>query len=837
MTILFVADATYPARPDECGKFKSKGNFDSYKHVKAESKGCADPGQSGKRAPQSTPASLRSLGEDSADEILEEEELEDSSDEESLATELEEEDDDESTEEGLEDKGRERRSTRARVNPVSYMEILESEEEDIDDMVPAKPEPRAWKRLTKKGHGSDATRQNEELMDHSDEEEDKENGGMVTNKSGRPTRQAARKFQSYAFDSESEEDDIVMMSENEESETEDRADLVEVSEHPRLGTFEVESILATRKGATGNREMHVKLVGKSYRETTWMDRDQIIYMGRQVLIQGFEKRLNQGKINPYGDLIDGIHPEWTNIDRIVTDEDLDGTRYYLVKWSGCPYSECTWETRDKLTCANDKIKIEIYESRKKAEIEKVERGKKKESPRINPSDVPAFHNGRKLRSYQLESLKWMVKNWYSSKNCILGDEMGLGKTAQSIAVMAFQRQFGCVSGPFLVIAPLTTLGHWQREIETWTDMNCILYCGNANDKQTIHNYEIWCKRDGRKVQIVKPDVVLSSYEHVMRDATFFKKIEWETMIIDEAHRMKGTKGATRSAIAEIPCQWILLLTGTPIQNNIQELYGILNLLDPEKYGSEEEFLDRFGRSASSMTPGQVADLQQALQPLLLRRMKEDVEDLPEKEECIIWVQLTPEQKLYYRAIFENQIGALLGGASYKNMKALKNVAMELRKVCCHPFLCDGVEDDMTERYRQRNSGEADELELLVSACGKMQLLHKLLPKLRKEKRKVLIFSQFKIMLNVLEDYASLMEYPTERIDGNTSSRDRQAAIDRFSTSSDGFIFLLSTKAGGQGITLTAADTCIIYDSDWNPQNDLQVSKVLTCIVTCGLLLA
>lgn len=238
-----------------------------------------------------------------------------------------------------------------------------------------------------------------------------------------------------------------------------------------------------------------------------------------------------------------------------------------------------------------------------------------------------------------------------------------------------------------------------------------------------------------------------------------------------------------------------------------------------------------------MTPGQVADLQQALQPLLLRRMKEDVEDLPEKEECIIWVQLTPEQKLYYRAIFENQIGALLGGASYKNMKALKNVAMELRKVCCHPFLCDGVEDDMTERYRQRNSGEADELELLVSACGKMQLLHKLLPKLRKEKRKVLIFSQFKIMLNVLEDYASLMEYPTERIDGNTCSRDRQAAIDRFSTSSDGFIFLLSTKAGGQGITLTAADTCILYDSDWNPQNDLQVSKFLKYIDNCALLLA
>jgi len=819
MTILFLADVTYPARPDGCSKVKLNGTFDNCKRMKAGGMGCDDPerGARGKRVSHST--TPESLEEESGDDTLDEEELEDSTDEESMATESEEEDEGLQAEEGFDDKARERRSTRARINPVSYMEILESEEEDIDAMVPAKPEPRAWKRLTKKGHGSAANGQHVEIMD----QEDKENAGTKTNKAGRPIRQAARKLQSYTFDSESEEEDIVMMSED-ESETEDKADIVEVSEHPHLGTFEVESILATRKGATGNREMHVKLVGKSYRETTWMDRDQIIYMGRQSLIQGFEKRLHEGKINPYGDLIDGIHPEWTNVDRIVTDEELDGTQYFLVKWSGCPYSECTWESRDKLASDNDKTRLEIYEIRKMAVIAKMDRRRKKESPRINPSDVPAFHNGRELRSYQLESLKWMVKNWYSSKNCILGDEMGLGKTAQSIAVMAFQRQFGYVSGPFLVIAPLTTLGHWQREIETWTDMNCILYCGNANDKQIIDNHEIWCKRDGRKVQIVKPDVVLSSYEHVMRDASFFKKIEWETMIIDEAHRMKGTKGATRTAIAEIPCQWILLLTGTPIQNNIQELYGILNLLDPAEYASEEDFLDRFGRSASSMTPDQVSDLQQALQPLLLRRMKEDVEDLPEKEECIIWIQLTPEQKLYYRAIFENQIGALLGGASYKNMKALKNVAMELRKVCCHPFLCDGVEDDMTERYKKRNSGKADELELLVSACGKMQLLHKLLPKLRKEKRKVLIFSQFKIMLNVLEDYASLMEYPTERIDGTTCSRDRQAAIDRFSTSSDGFIFLLSTKAGGQGITLTAADTCIIYDSDWNPQNDLQVGK-------------
>jgi SNF2 family DNA or RNA helicase len=666
-------------------------------------------------------------------------------------------------------------------------------------------------------------------------EEEGKNDVTVAKESERPRRTARSKV-NYAIDtvwSDDEDEDAmfanskrsggkrgyqVLMSDSEDDELmeEESTDTVAPG-----GLASVESILHSRKAGAGKREMRVKYKGKSYRKTEWVDRDDLFAMDKGSLIRGYEKRLEQGKVDPYGDLEDGIHPDWLVAEKIVTENTK--TQEYLVKWCGLNYSECTWETAEDLASPEDQAVLARYEENKKAEAEKLRMYSKnnQNSDAINLSAVPQFENGRKLRDYQVESLKWMSKNWYTGRNCILGDEMGLGKTAQSIATLEFQRQFGHVNGPFLVIAPLTTLGHWKREIETWTKMNCVLYCGTAEDKKVIHKWEIWCNND-RKTNVVKPDVILSSYEHIMRDGTFFQNIEWETMIIDEAHRMKGTKGSTRNTIAAIPCQWILLLTGTPVQNNVRELFGILNLLDPEKYDDEDDFLERFGRSTDKMSPEQVVELQNALKPILLRRMKEDVETLPEKEECIIWVQLTQEQRAYYKAIFENQIGVLLSGASTKNVPALRNVAMELRKVCCHPFLCDGVEDDLAERHRKKTGEDMAEVDLLVSSCGKMQLLHKLLPKLRQEKRKVLIFSQFKIMLNVLEDYANLMGFPVERIDGNTSSRDRQAAIDRYSSSDkDGFIFLLSTKAGGQGITLTAADTCILYDSDWNPQNDLQ----------------
>lgn len=763
--------------------------------------------------------------DDTSSDVIEEveEELRDDS-EASEEDEYEEEEEEESVVELMEQErmasgeddvseGRTKSRKRAASRSVSYVEIFDSSEDEEDGqheedtMLPA----------------VDVTTQTKSVGD-SGFDSDQENRNPIRQRvDGRPRRMSARR-KIYVIPSESEDE----MEEEEEVMADEVLDQgyeedVYVDRQPDA----IEAILFSRRSENGKREFHVKYVNRSYREAQWIERDHLINAGKKSLISGFERRLQEGKIDPYGDLVNGIHPTWTTIDRIFAEREVrvgdNKVKQFYVKWNGRSYAESTWETLESLATDADQQALEKYKVSKQAEKEKTAPNASGIEKAIDLTKMPNFNNGRSLRPYQVESLKWMAQNWYSSKNCILGDEMGLGKTAQSIAAMAFQKQFGGVTCPFLVIAPLTTLGHWQREIETWTDMNCLVYCGTRDDKSVILKYEVWCENEGKRTKIVKPDVVLSSFEHVMRDASFFQGIEWESMIIDEAHRMKGTKGATRTAIAGIPCQWILLLTGTPIQNNVRELYGLLNLLEPSRYDDEDDFLDRFGRDTSAMTPEQVKDLQNALKPLLLRRMKEDVETLPEKEECIIWVQLTNEQRAYYRAIFEKQIGTLMSGSKY--VPALRNVAMELRKVCCHPFLCDGVEDDMKERRKQRGEVKLDDLEMLTSSCGKMQLLHKFLPKLRQEKRKVLIFSQFTIMLDVLEDYIHHMNYPVERIDGNTSSRDRQAAIDRFSQDgNDGFLFLLSTKAGGQGITLTAADTCIIYDSDWNPQNDLQVGK-------------
>lgn len=694
---------------------------------------------------------------------------------------------------------------------------------------------------------SEEVEEEDELAEDESDQEKENMSNTIVARSNRPHR-AARTKVNYAIDDapeDQDDDELMLMGQKDVKASaggvqgsidgeEERSigsdtnintsgdDLLEETliDEAREGLNAVESILHHRRTESGTKQMRVKFLGTSYRRTKWVDREDLVAVGKQSLVRGYDKRLEQGRIDPYGDLEEGVHPEWCRVERILTSRETDDGTQYLVKWCGLNYSNCTWEFLEVLSSDDDKESLKKYDDRKSREQEKINKCKEEAetNPEISIVNVPKFCNGRTLRDYQLESLKWLVQNWYGGKNCILGDEMGLGKTAQSIACLEYQRQFGKVADPFLIIAPLTTLGHWKREIETWTDMDCILYCGNARDKRIIQTYEMWC--DGVD-KLVKPDVILSSYEHVMRDSAFFQSIEWETMVIDEAHRMKGTKGATRTCIAGIPCQWMLLLTGTPVQNNIKELFGLLNLLDPKQYSDEDDFLEKFGRSTDKMTPQQVLDLQRSLKPILLRRMKEDVETLPEKEECIIWVQLTREQRAYYKAIFENQISALLGGTSAKNVPALRNVAMELRKVCCHPFLCEGIEDDIIARNK-KDEKILGELDLLVSSCGKMQLIHKLLPKLRAENRKVLIFSQFKIMLNVIEDYCNLMNYPVERIDGSTSSRDRQASIDRFSsTEKDGFIFLLSTKAGGQGITLTAADTCILYDSDWNPQNDLQ----------------
>ncbi|BBM99082.1 protein Mpsnf1.8 [Marchantia polymorpha subsp. ruderalis] len=583
----------------------------------------------------------------------------------------------------------------------------------------------------------------------------------------------------------------------------------------------VEKVLAVRNRSIGEAVYCVKLLGKCYRSVVNVMEEQMLKHCPQLL-RGFLKKLDllkraDGHIGDHQSL-PAFNPQYLMVDRIISVERTNRFKRYLVKWCGLPYSEATWERDDQLTDDVNAIK-RFYAVNSK---------NKKIRPAPSSSKL-VFNDGRSLRDYQEEGVAWLDNKFTNAVNCILADEMGLGKTIQSVAMLETLRLKHSIDGPYLVIAPVSTLGHWQREIESLTDMNCVVYTGTQDDRAIIREYEFKYEGD-RKSSRMKFNVLLTSFEMLMKDQAKLGKIKWQYIIVDEAHRLKSRGSKTTIALRQMNVRkgGLVLLTGTPVQNNTKEIFSLLNLLDSERFASEDEFLEKYGDLRNAE---QVKELQESvLRPRLLRRMKEDVEkSIPQKKETIVWVELTREQRIYYRAVYENNVGTLLKGSTSSNVSSLRNVAMELRKVCNHPFLCDGFEEDYASKHGASRRMSVKDGKNVIStqnplqeASGKMILVDKLLPMLKGMGRRVLIFSQFTMMLDLLEDYLLSKAYTYERIDGNIRGSDRQAAIDRYSAKeSNIFVFLLSTRAGGLGITLTAADTCIIYDSDWNPQNDLQ----------------
>ncbi len=455
----------------------------------------------------------------------------------------------------------------------------------------------------------------------------------------------------------------------------------------------------------------------------------------------------------------------------------------------------------------------------------------------------ASYNGNKLRDYQVEGVRWMLACWYRRRGCILADEMGLGKTVQVTAVLEHLHRVENLRGPFLIVVPLSTIEHWRREIETWTDMNLCVYhdiSGGSHLREVIREYEWYYKCRSRRV--LKFQVLVTTYDDLIRDTEELSEIPWRSVVVDEAHRLRNRNSklleclmtTMQLGMSSYDFQHRILMTGTPLQNNVEELWSLMNFVEPNNFSSRENFMDRY---KDMETENQVRSLQKKIAPHMLRRVKEDVaHDIPPKEETMVDVELTMLQKRYYRAIFEKNHAILfqVGGGSARTMPSLMNIQMELRKCCNHPFLVRGVEDHevdtmVEDMMKEAGKGMLSEKEVararlergLVQSSGKMMLLDKLLPKLRSEGHKVLIFSQFIMMLDMLAEYCRLRGYPHETLDGRVLGNERQKAIDRFNVDSDSFVFLLSTRAGGVGINLTAADTCIIFDSDWNPQNDIQ----------------
>ena len=417
---------------------------------------------------------------------------------------------------------------------------------------------------------------------------------------------------------------------------------------------------------------------------------------------------------------------------------------------------------------------------------------------------PSVITGGKMREYQLQGLNWLIHLYDNGINGILADEMGLGKTLQTISLIGYLREFRGITGPHMVIVPKSTLHNWLNEFKRWCpSIKAVKFHGNAEQRQL--QKDTMC-------QPGKFDVVVTSYEMVIKEKNHWKRFHWRYIIIDEAHRIKNENSILSKVVRMLKTNYRLLITGTPLQNNLHELWALLNFLLPEVFSSAEKF-DEWFQMGSENKDGEaevVQQLHKVLRPFLLRRLKSDVEkSLPPKKETILKIGMSDMQRKYYAALLQKDIDAVTGGAERSR---LLNIVMQLRKCCNHPYLFQGAEPGppyMTGDH-------------LVENSGKMVLMDKLLPKLKERGSRILVFSQMTRMIDILEDYCLYRGHQYCRIDGNTSGEDRESQIDEYNKeNSEKFIFLLSTRAGGLGINLYTADIVVLYDSDWNPQMDLQ----------------
>lgn len=434
--------------------------------------------------------------------------------------------------------------------------------------------------------------------------------------------------------------------------------------------------------------------------------------------------------------------------------------------------------------------------------------------------TPSYIQFSTMRDYQVEGLRWMVDKYMRGlRGMILADEMGLGKTLQSISFIGHLRFVLQHTGPFLVLAPLSTLPNWQNEFERWCpDLRVVKYHGNKQQRDAM-------KREA--LVTGKFDVCITNYESARSDESVLANFVWRVIVMDEAHRIKNENAQQTLACMRLRTQHVLLLTGTPLQNNLHELWVLLKFMFPNIFPKSDAFDAAYNPVTQEYDQELLTKTHTLLMPFFLRRVKSDLNlDLPDKKEVNVFLPLSKLQTECYRSILTGEVGGVLqevlkkagGGGTLSGhsgdgnaLRKLMHLVMQCRKACNHPYLFDGMEP---EPYI---NGEH-----LIEASSKFVFLDKFLPKLEKDKHRVLIYSQFTSMLDILEDFCSMRQFRYLRLDGSTHSVERQMNIDRFNQNeSDVFIFLLSTRAGGLGINLATADTVILFDSDWNPQRDLQ----------------
>lgn len=590
-----------------------------------------------------------------------------------------------------------------------------------------------------------------------------------------------------------------------------------------------------------NKEYLVKWKKKSYYKATWMPGDWVWGVLQTSMRKAFEKK----DMNAARTTQQAIPEDYVRIDIVFDvryDDGLQRAKKYedemalaelvkkaYIKYKGLKYEDTVWEAppppeekerwQDFLRAYEDWVRSHYVHLPSSADTKRriSEARTRNFEKDLSLKKQPTSITGGTMLDYQLDGTNWLYYMWYQQQNAILADEMGLGKTLQTIALIA-QLRDAHKCWPFLVVCPNTTVANWRREFEQWApSLRVATYFGSAAARDIARQYQLF----PGTASDLRCHVVITSYEAAIDNHTrrMFSGIPWQGLVVDEAHRLKNDANMIYGALNSIKFPFRVLLTGTPLQNNIRELFNLLQFLDHSKKAEvlAEEYTD--------LDKDKIDELHAMLRPCILRRTKEShLTFLPPMAAIILPVSMTVLQKKLYqnilaknpaliKAIFNKQPGAKLSIAERSN---LNNILIQLRKCLCHPFVYSRAIEDTSVTDREvvhRN---------LTEASAKTKLLELLLPKLRERGHRVLLFSQFLENLDIIEDFLDGLGLLHCRIDGKYSSLEKQKQIDRFNEKdSPYFAFLLSTRAGGVGINLATADTVIILDPDFNPHQDMQ----------------
>uniref|UniRef100_A0A673JYM9 Chromodomain-helicase-DNA-binding protein 2-like n=1 Tax=Sinocyclocheilus rhinocerous TaxID=307959 RepID=A0A673JYM9_9TELE len=671
--------------------------------------------------------------------------------------------------------------------------------------------PRPQTKSSGKQQSQKGRKQRKESSDEEDEDDDDDEEEDTPK---RQTRRRAATKVSYKEDQndfETDSDDLIEMAEGAEEQQDDDSETIEKVLETKIG----------KKGATGasttlyaieengdpgadfdpekdegETQFLIKWKGWSYIHSTWESVDSL----SQQKVKGMKKLENFKKKNEelnawsvlsempcsHFYMISGRN--WHLEAEHEPHKTSSSVPEYMCKWMGLPYAECTWEDGALIgkkfqACVDGFQNRSAYKTVPSKDCKVL-----KQRPRfVALKKQPSYIGDEvlQLRDYQLDGVNWLAHSWCRCNSVILADEMGLGKTIQTISFLSYLFHQHQLYGPFLLVVPLSTLTSWQREFDTWApDMNVVVYLGDVTSRKTIRDYE-WIHQQTKRIKF---NALLTTYEILLKD--------------------KNDDSLLYKTLIDFRSNHRLLITGTPLQNSLKPLFLTL---PPIRFESWEDFEDEHGKGRDNG----YQSLHKVLEPFLLRRVKKDVEkSLPAKVEQILRVDMSAQQKQFYKWILTRNYKALSKGTRGSSSGFL-NVVMELKKCCNHGFLIKQPEEVENEKTQEH-------LQNLVRGSGKLVLLHKLLTRLRERGNRVLIFSQMVRMLDILAEYLSLNRYPFQRLDGSIKGELRKQALDHFNAEgSEDFCFLLSTRAGGLGINLASADTVVIFDSDWNPQNDLQ----------------